>query len=60
VAHEFDEAMLANLVNAGLVSLLAERVLAGGRLVDVARIRSRTQAGRRRGNSDTKARQPRL
>jgi hypothetical protein len=44
-AHGFDAALLAELVNAGLASLLPERVQAGGRPVDVARCKI-TAAGR--------------
>ena len=43
-AHGFDAAMLAELINAGLVSRIPERVRAGGRLVDVPRLRI-TKAG---------------
>jgi hypothetical protein len=37
--HEFDAALLAELVKAGLARRLLERVQAGGRPVDVARLR---------------------
>ena len=40
----FDAARLAELINAGLVSRIPERVRAGGRLVDIARLRI-TKAG---------------
>ena len=43
-AHGFDAAMLAELINAGLVSRIPERVRAGGHLVDMARLRI-TKAG---------------
>ena len=43
-AQGFDAAMLAELINAGLVSRMPERVRAGGHLVDVARLRI-TKAG---------------
>ena len=43
-AQGFDTAMLAELINAGLVSRMPERVRAGGHLVDVARLRT-TKAG---------------
>ena len=43
-AHGFDAAMLAELINAGLVTRMPERVRAGGRLVDVTRLRI-TKAG---------------
>ena len=43
-AHGFDAAMLAELINAGLVTRMPERVRAGGRLVDIARLRI-TKAG---------------
>jgi len=43
-AHGFDAAMLAEPINAGLVSRMRERVRAGGRLVDVTRLRI-TKAG---------------
>ena len=43
-AHGFDAAMLAELINAGLVSRMPERVRAGRRSVDVARLRI-TKAG---------------
>jgi hypothetical protein len=38
-AQGFDEATLAELVNAGLVSRIPERRRAGGRSVDVAKLR---------------------
>jgi hypothetical protein len=38
-AHGFDAAMLAELIDAGLVSRMPERVRAGGHLVDIARPR---------------------
>ena len=38
-AQGFDTAMLAELVNAGLVSRMPEQVRTGGRSVDVARLR---------------------
>jgi hypothetical protein len=38
-AQGFDAAMLAELINAGLVSRMPEKVRAGGRAVDVARLR---------------------
>ena len=43
-AHGFDAAMLAELIKAGLVSRMPERVRAGGHLVDIARLRI-TKAG---------------
>jgi hypothetical protein len=43
-AHGFDTAMLAELINAGFVSRMPEQVRAGGRLVDIARLRI-TKAG---------------
>ena len=43
-AQGFDAAMLAELINAGLVSCMPERVRAGGHLVDMARLRI-TKAG---------------
>jgi hypothetical protein len=43
-AQGFDAAMLAELINAGLVSRMPQRVRAGGRLVDVPRLRI-TKAG---------------
>ena len=43
-AHGFDAAMLAELIDVGLVSRMPERVRAGGRLVDMARLRI-TKAG---------------
>ena len=38
-AHGFDAAMLAELIDAGLVSRMPERVRAGGHSVDLARLR---------------------
>jgi hypothetical protein len=38
-AHGFDTAMLAELIDAGFVSRMSEQVRAGGRSVDVARLR---------------------
>ena len=38
-AHGFDAATLAELIDAGLVSRMPEHVRAGGRSVDVARLR---------------------
>jgi hypothetical protein len=43
-AHGFDAAMLAELINTGLVSRMPERVRAGQHLVDIARLRI-TKAG---------------
>jgi hypothetical protein len=44
-AQGFDAALLAELVNAGLVSRMPERLRAGGRSIDTARFRI-TPAGR--------------
>ena len=43
-AQGFDAAMLAELINAGLVSRMPERVRAGGHFVAMARLRI-TKAG---------------
>jgi hypothetical protein len=44
-AHGFDASMIAELVNYGLVTLTAETVRAGGKLIAVAKARI-TNAGR--------------
>ena len=43
--HGFSAAMIARLVNRGLATLTHEKVRAGGKLVDVAKVRI-TDAGR--------------
>jgi len=44
-AHGFDASLIAGLVNRGLATLTAEKVLAGGKLIAVAKARI-TEAGR--------------
>ena len=44
-AHGFDAGMIAGLVNQGLVTLTAEKVRAGAKLIAVAKARI-TEAGR--------------
>jgi hypothetical protein len=44
-AHGFDASLIAGLVNRGLASLTAEKILAGGKLIAVAKARI-TAAGR--------------
>jgi hypothetical protein len=46
VAHGFAVDMLADLISAGLATARIERVMAGGRSIDVVRVRI-TDAGRR-------------
>jgi hypothetical protein len=46
LAHGFTVPMMVELINASLASATAERVVAGGRTVEVARVRV-TEAGRR-------------
>jgi hypothetical protein len=46
IAHSFSIDMLVELINAGLATATAERVVAGGRSHEVARVRI-TEAGRR-------------
>jgi hypothetical protein len=46
LAHGFTVAQMVELVRAGLASASAERVVAGGRTIEVARVRI-TDAGRR-------------
>ncbi len=43
-AHGFDASMIAELVNRGLATLMAEKVRAGGKLIAVAKVRI-TEAG---------------
>jgi hypothetical protein len=45
-AHGFSAALIASLVNQGLASLMHEKVRAGGKVVEVAKVRI-TAAGRR-------------
>jgi hypothetical protein len=45
LAHGFSIVMLVELVNAGLANVTTERVVAGGRTIEVARVRI-TEAGR--------------
>jgi hypothetical protein len=45
VAHGFSRAMISGLVNRGLVTLTVEKIRAGGRMIDVAKVRI-TAAGR--------------
>jgi hypothetical protein len=45
-AHGFDVELLVKLVRAGLASATAERVVAGGKTMEIARMRI-TEAGRR-------------
>jgi hypothetical protein len=44
-AHGFDASLIAGLVNRGLATLTAEKILAGGKLIAVAKARI-TKAGR--------------
>jgi hypothetical protein len=44
-AHGFDASMIADLVNRGLATLTAEKVRAGGKLIEVGKVRI-TEAGR--------------
>jgi hypothetical protein len=44
-AHGFDASLIARLVNRGLATLTAEKILAGGKLIAVAKARI-TKAGR--------------
>jgi hypothetical protein len=46
LAHGFSIDMMVELVNAGLATATAERVVAGSRTIEVARVRI-TEAGRR-------------
>jgi hypothetical protein len=46
LAHGFSIEQMVELVNAGLVTATAERVVAGGRPIEVARVRI-TEEGRR-------------
>jgi tryptophan synthase beta subunit len=46
LAHGFSIDMMVELVNAGLATATAERVVAGGKKLEVARVRI-TEAGRR-------------
>jgi hypothetical protein len=46
LAHGFTVKLLVELVNAGMVTATAERMVAGGRTMEVARVRI-TEAGRR-------------
>jgi hypothetical protein len=46
LAHGFTIPQMVELVRAGLASATAERVVAGGRTIEVARVRI-TEAGRR-------------
>jgi hypothetical protein len=46
LAHGFSIDMMVELVNAGLATATAERVVAGGKTIEVARVRI-TEAGRR-------------
>jgi hypothetical protein len=46
MAHGFTVEMLVDLIRAGLATAEAERVMAGGRSMEVARVRI-TEAGRR-------------
>lgn len=46
LAHGFSIDMMVELVNAGLATATAERVVAGRRTIEVARVRI-TEAGRR-------------
>jgi hypothetical protein len=46
LAHGFSIDMMVGLVNAGLATATAERVVAGRRTIEVARVRS-TEAGRK-------------
>jgi hypothetical protein len=46
LAHGFSIGMMVELVNAGLASVTSERVVAGNRTIEVARVRI-TEAGRR-------------
>jgi hypothetical protein len=46
LAHGFTIAQMVELVRAGLATATAERVVAGGRTIEVARVRI-TDAGRR-------------
>jgi hypothetical protein len=46
LAHGFSIEQMVELVNAGLATATAERVVAGGRSMEVARVRI-TEAGRR-------------
>jgi hypothetical protein len=46
LAHGFTVEMLVDLVRAGLATATSERVVAGGRSIEVARVRI-TEAGRR-------------
>jgi hypothetical protein len=44
-AHGFDASLIAGLVNRGLATLTAEKILAGGKLIAIAKARI-TAAGR--------------
>jgi hypothetical protein len=46
LAHGFTVDTLVEMINAGLASATTERVVAGGRTIEVARVRI-TEAGRR-------------
>jgi hypothetical protein len=46
LAHGFSIDMMVKLVNAGLATATAERMVAGGKTIEVARVRI-TEAGRR-------------
>jgi hypothetical protein len=46
IAHGFTIEQMVDLVHAGLATAKAERVVAGGRAIEVARVRI-TEAGRR-------------
>ena len=44
-AHGFDASLIAGLVDRGLATLTAEKVRAGGKLIEVGKVRI-TEAGR--------------
>jgi len=45
-AHGFGESLVARLVNRGLVTIMYERVRAGGKMIEATKVRI-TDAGRR-------------
>ncbi len=45
-AHGFGETLVAGLVNRGLATIMYERVRAGGKMIEVTKVRI-TEAGRR-------------
>jgi hypothetical protein len=47
LAHGFTVAQMVELINAGLATAKAERVVAGGRAIEVARVRGSLRQGGR-------------